>query len=95
MCTFVARTLSLTINSLRSRQNGRHFTGDILKSIFVKENSWIPIEISLKFVPKSQIDNESSLVQVMACRLFGAKPLPKPMVTHFNDAYKRRPASIS
>ena len=91
----MARTVSLTISSLRSMQNGRHFTGDISKRIFFKENVWIPIEISLKFVPKSPINNESSLVQVMACRRFGTKPLPKPMMTHFNDAYRRRPASIS
>ena len=26
--------------------------------------------------------NGSSLVQVMACRLFGAKPLPKPMLDY-------------
>ena len=38
-------------------------------------------------VPKSPIDNKSSLVQVMACRLFGTKPFPEPIVTHFTDTY--------
>ena len=28
-----------------------------LKCIFLNENVWIPIEISLKFVPKGPIDN--------------------------------------
>ena len=36
-----------------------------------------------------QIDNESALVQVMAWRRAGDKPLPEPMQTQFNDAYMR------
>ena len=40
-----------TFNTLRPRQNGRHFADDIFKWIFLNENVWIPIEISLKFVP--------------------------------------------
>ena len=50
------------INTLRPRQNGRHFADDILKRIFLNENVWIPIEISLKFVPKGPIDNIPALV---------------------------------
>ena len=49
-------------NTLRPRQNWRHFADDILKSIFLNENVWIPIEISLKFVPKGPIDNIPALV---------------------------------
>ena len=41
----------------------------------------------MKFVPKGPINNKSALVQVMACRLFGAKPLPESMLTQFTDAY--------
>ena len=37
--------------------NGRHFPDDIFKWIFVNENAWISINISLKFVPKSPINN--------------------------------------
>ena len=33
-----------------------------LNGIFLKENVLIPIEISLKFVPKSPIDNIPALV---------------------------------
>ena len=33
------------------------FTDDILKRIFLNENVWISINISLKFVPKGPIDN--------------------------------------
>ena len=50
------------LNTLRPRQNGRHFADDILKCIFLNENVWIPIEISLKFVPKGLIDNIPALV---------------------------------
>ena len=44
-------------NTLRPRQNGRHFADDLFKCIFLNENVWIPIEISLKFVPKGSIKN--------------------------------------
>ena len=33
------------------------------------------------FVPKSSIDDKASLVQVMACCVKDAKPLPEPMMT--------------
>ena len=36
-----------------------------------------------------------SLVQVMDWRRAGDKPLPEPMMTHFNDAYIRNPASVT
>ena len=49
-------------NTLRLRQDGCHFADDILKCIFLNENVWIPIEISLKFVPMGPIDNIPALV---------------------------------
>ena len=51
-----------SLNTLRPRQNGRHFADDILKCIFLNENVWIPIEFSLKFVPKGPIDNIPAFV---------------------------------
>ena len=68
------------INTLRPGQNGRHFPHGIFHSIFVNENIWTPIKISLKFVPKGPIDTIPALVQIMACRLIGAKPLSEPMI---------------
>ena len=68
------------INTLRPRQNGRHFADDIFKCIFVNENVWIRIKISLKFVHQGQIDNIPSLVQIMAWRRPGDKPLSEPMI---------------
>ena len=38
------------INTLRPRQNGRHFADDIFKCIFLNENVSIVVKISLKFV---------------------------------------------
>ena len=35
---------------------------DIFKCIFLNENDWIPTRISLKFVPRSPIDNRPALV---------------------------------
>ena len=77
------------INTLRQRQNGRHFADDIFKCIFFNENVWISIKISLKFVPKGPINNIPALVRIMAWRRTGDKPLSEPMMTQYNDAYMR------
>ena len=68
------------VNSLRPRQNGRHLADDMFKCIFLNENVWIPIAISLKFVPKVPINNIPALVQIMAWRQPGDKPLSQPML---------------
>ena len=62
---------------------------NIFKCIFLNENDRITIEISLKFIPMSQIDNTPALAQVMAWRRTGNKPLSEPMLTWFTDAYMR------
>ena len=54
---------------------------DIFKCIFLNENDRIQIRISLKFIPRSPIDNKPALVQVMAWRQIGNKPLPELMPT--------------
>ena len=51
--------------------------------------------ISLKFVPKGPINNIPALVQIMAWRQTGDKPLSEPMMTQFNDTYMRHSASMS
>ena len=70
---------SSAFNTLRPRQNGRHFPDDIFKCIFLNENVWISISISLKFVPEGPINNIPALVQIMAWRRPGDKPLSEPM----------------
>ena len=67
-------------NTLRPRQNGRHFAYVIFKCIFVNENVWILIEISLKPVPKAPINNIPALVQIMAWRRPSDKPLSEPIM---------------
>ena len=64
------------LNTLRPGQNGRHFPD----AIFVNENVWISIEISLNFVPSGPTDNIPALVQMMAWRRPGDKPLSEPMM---------------
>ena len=56
-------------------KNGRQFTDDILKCIFLNENVWIPYKISLKFVAKGPINHNPALVQVTAWRRPGDKSL--------------------
>ena len=51
------------------------------------------IQISLDHDPDCQTDNKSALVCIMACRLLGAKPLPEPEMTEFNDAFIHHQAS--
>ena len=73
---------SPSLNTLRPRQNGRHFADDIFNFIFLNENIWIPIKISLKFVPNDPINNIPALVQIMAWRRPGDKPLSEPMMVN-------------
>ena len=68
------------LNTLRPRQNGRRFADDTFKCIFLNENVRILIKISLKFVPQGVINNNPALVQVMAWRHPGDKPLSEPMM---------------
>ena len=67
------------VNTLRPRQNGRHVSYDIFKWIFLNENVWISLKIWPKFVPKVWINNIPALVQIMAWRRPGDKPLSEPM----------------
>ena len=69
-------------NTFRPRQNGRHFADDTFKRIFVNENVRISINISLTFVPKGLINNIPALVQIMAWRRPGDRPLSEPMMVN-------------
>ena len=69
-----------SMDTLRPRQNGRRFADDTFKRIFLNENVRISIKISLKFVPKGPINNNPALVQIMAWRRPGDKPLSESML---------------
>ena len=76
-------------NSSPPGQNGCHFADNCFKLTFVNEKFCIWIRISVKFVPKSQVDNKSAKVQVMTWCWIGNKPLPKRVLTQFTNAYMR------
>ena len=68
------------LNTMRLRQNGRHFTDGIFKCILLNGNVWILIKISLKFVLKGPINNIPALVHIMAWQWPGNKPLSELML---------------
>ena len=67
-------------NTLRPKQNGRHFAEDICKCIFLNENVWMAVKISLKYIPKGPINNIPALIKIMAWCRSGDKPLSEPMM---------------
>ena len=75
------------VNTLRPRQNGRHFPDDIFKCIFLNENIWISIKMWLKFLVKGPINNIPVLVQIMAWPRPDNKPQSEPMMVEFTDIY--------
>ena len=58
---------------MRLTQKGRHSADDIFKCIFLNENVWISIKVSLRFLPKGPILNIPPLVQIMAWHRPGDK----------------------
>ena len=68
------------LNTMRLRQNGHHLPDDIFKCIFLNENVFVSIKISLKFVPKGPINDITALIQIMAWRCQGKKPLSEPIM---------------
>ena len=83
------------VKHIEAETNGGHFPDDIFKCIFVNENIWISITISLKFAPRGPINNIPALVEIMAWCRPGDKPLSEPVTAQFTDAYMRHPASMS
>ena len=73
-------TGTIYINTLRLRHNGRHFTDNIFKCIFLNENVSILIKISLNFNPKGPINDIPALVQIMAWHQPGEKQLFEPVM---------------
>ena len=69
-------TVGKYIHTLKPGQDGRYFSDDIFKCIFINKNIWISIKISPNFVPKGTINNIPSLVQIVAWR----RPVAEPMM---------------
>ena len=49
-------------------------------NVFLPWKAWISIEVSQKFIPNGSINNKRALVQILAWRRTGDKPLSEPMV---------------
>ena len=52
----IPNVVIIVLNTLRPRQNGRQFTDDIIKYIFLNENVWVSIKISVEFIPKGPVN---------------------------------------
>ena len=68
-------------------------TDDIFKSIF-NESIWISITISLKFIPKSPINDKSALVQAVAwhptaCRCQAITNIDSNLLTSTPEQFHR------
>ena len=85
----------MLLNTLRPRQNGRHFADDILKWIFLNDNAWVSIKIQLKCVSKGPNYIIPALVQIMAWHRPGDKPLSETvMVDLLTHICVTRPQSV-
>ena len=71
------------LNTLRPRQNGRHFADTIFQCIFLNEKALISLKISQKFIPMVRINNIPALVQIMALHRPGDKPLYEPWLVYW------------
>ena len=82
-------SVSFTLTDLSLDKMGTILADKIFNCISLNENDRIWIQIPLKYIPRSPVDNNLALVQVLAWHRTGNKPLPGPMMTHFIDAYMR------
>ena len=65
-CCSSSCSVEYNINTFRPRQDVRHFADVTFKCILLNGNVWIPITISLRFVPKGPTNNITAMVQIMA-----------------------------
>ena len=72
-------TANGNINTVCNDWN-RFLADSIFIYIFLNENVWMDIKMSVKFVPKGPINNIQALVQIMAWCRPGDKPLSEPMM---------------
>ena len=68
------------MNTLRPRQICGHFTDDIFKCIFLNENVWFCLRFHWNLFLRFEWKNTPALVQIMAWRWPGDKPVSEPMM---------------
>ena len=96
ICSEYSSFSTIRVKTLSCEQNGWHFADKIFKCIFLNQNVWIPLNISLKFVLKVRINNMPALVQIMAWRRPGGKPLSEAMIVYLRiSIYICHSASVS
>ena len=77
----ISPSVTQTVLSFNKSHWGRDQMDAISQTIFPNEFSWMKMyESRLKFVPQGPISNIPGLVQIMAWRLPGDKPLSGPMM---------------
>ena len=81
--------ITTAINSCPPGQNDCHFADDIFRCIFVNKKFCILIKILMKFILKGPINNNPSLIQIMAWCWTGDTILSEAMIALFGDAYMR------
>ena len=86
----VCERCSYNVDTLRPRQDGRHFADDIFTCIFFNENCCILIKFSLKYVRKGPIDNNRALVQIW----LGADQATSHYLNQLWLVYRRTYASL-
>ena len=75
---------------------GRNEMDSILQNVFSSMKMYrFSINISRKFVPKGPISNIPALVQIMAWRRPGDKPLSEPVMTSLQTSYMHRSTPTS
>ena len=84
-CIAWIKSFAIVSQAIETETNCRHFAANILKCIFLNENVWNVLTISLKLVPKVQLNNIPSLVQIKAWCRSGDKPLSYSMMIWFTD----------
>ena len=79
-----------TFNTLRPRPNDRRFADDTLKRIFLNENVWIPIEISLSLSLRVQL----TIFQHWFRKWLGAVQATSHYLNQWSLVYRRIYASL-
>ena len=76
-------------------KNGHHFADDIFKCIFLNENEWISLQISLKFVANVPINIIPALVQINGLARTRQQAIIWTNDGSLTDAYRCHSASMS
>ena len=86
-----AQYVGILYTNLWWHKNGRRFADHLFKFMPLYEFRCIFIQILLKYVPKSPIDNTLELARLMVWYRTGAKPLSESLTAKFTDLYTARP----